>query len=131
MFYRRGDEFHLLRIKPASNNSFHFLNEVFQLTKLKSLLLPGTILFCMASAFAQPGSSKPALLVNPVYQNNCAKCRGKTAGGHFYGGPSLVDARVTAAPVDELTNFIANGKGRMPKYAGKLTPDEIDVGQAD
>jgi mono/diheme cytochrome c family protein len=26
-----------------------------------------------------------------------------------------------------LRNIISNGKGRMPKYAGKLTPEEIDA----
>jgi mono/diheme cytochrome c family protein len=26
-----------------------------------------------------------------------------------------------------LHNIIANGKGRMPKYAGKLTSEEIDT----
>jgi mono/diheme cytochrome c family protein len=28
--------------------------------------------------------------------------------------------------VEDLRNIKANGKGRMPKYAGKLTPEEID-----
>jgi mono/diheme cytochrome c family protein len=28
---------------------------------------------------------------------------------------------------DELRNIITNGKHRMPKYAGKLTPAEIDT----
>jgi mono/diheme cytochrome c family protein len=27
----------------------------------------------------------------------------------------------------DLRNSIANGKGRMPKYAGKLNADEIDA----
>jgi mono/diheme cytochrome c family protein len=27
---------------------------------------------------------------------------------------------------DDLHNIIANGKGRMPKYAEKLKPEEID-----
>jgi mono/diheme cytochrome c family protein len=32
---------------------------------------------------------------------------------------------------EELRNMISNGKGRMPKYGGKLSPEEIDalVGQ--
>ena len=28
---------------------------------------------------------------------------------------------------DDLRNIITNGKHRMPKYAGKLTPEEIDA----
>lgn len=94
---------------------------------LGKFLLPCAFFIAVSSAFAQPQAEKSALLNNPVYQNNCAKCHGKTAEGHFYGGPSLVDAKVTATPADVLTNFIANGKGRMPKYAGKLSSDEIDT----
>lgn len=27
---------------------------------------------------------------------------------------------------DDLRNMISNGKGHMPKFAGKLKPEEID-----
>jgi mono/diheme cytochrome c family protein len=43
------------------------------------------------------------------------------------GGPSLVSTRATSASADDLRNIITNGKGRMPKYAGKLSPEEIDT----
>jgi mono/diheme cytochrome c family protein len=33
---------------------------------------------------------------------------------------------VAAASAEDLHNMITNGKGRMPKYAGKLKPEEID-----
>jgi mono/diheme cytochrome c family protein len=49
-------------------------------------------------------------------------CRG---GGNF-GGPSLISDKAAAASVEDLRNIIANGEGRMPKYTGKLTPEEID-----
>ena len=28
---------------------------------------------------------------------------------------------------DDVNNMITNGKGRMPKYGGKLSPEEIDT----
>ena len=43
-------------------------------------------------------------------------------------GPSLVsNKKVHAATPDDLHNIIANGKGHMPKFGSKLTPEEIDA----
>jgi mono/diheme cytochrome c family protein len=60
-------------------------------------------------------------------QKECAKCHGKTAGGRHFGGPSLISDKTAAASADDLRNIIANGKGHMPKYSGKLTPEQIDT----
>jgi mono/diheme cytochrome c family protein len=84
------------------------------------LLLQGLVL-------AQAPASNATLTANPVFEKNCAKCHGKTAEGRHFGGPSLASERVNAASADDLRNIITNGKGRMPKYAGKLTPEEIDT----
>ena len=43
------------------------------------------------------------------------------------GGPSLVSPDATAMPREDLINTVTNGKHRMPKYAGKLTPEEIST----
>jgi mono/diheme cytochrome c family protein len=90
-----------------------------------------TIVLCamclvLTVAFAQTPASGTKLTDNPVYNEKCAKCHGKTAEGRHFGGPSLTSEKAAAAPVEELRNIIANGKGRMPKYTGKLTPEEID-----
>lgn len=47
------------------------------------------------------------------------------------GGPSLVSIELASASPDDLRNIVANGKGHMPQYAGKLTDEEINalVGQ--
>ncbi len=76
---------------------------------------------------AQTPTSHATLTANPVFEKNCAKCHGKTAEGRHFGGPSLVSAKVGSASADELRNVITNGKGRMPKFAGKLTADEIET----
>jgi mono/diheme cytochrome c family protein len=62
-----------------------------------------------------------------VYQKSCAKCHGKTAEGRHFGGPSLVSEKSTSASADDLRTIIKNGKHHMPKYANKLTPEEIDT----
>ena len=80
-----------------------------------------------ALAFAQTSASNATLTTNPVFEKNCAKCHGKTAEGRYFGGPSLVSEKVRAASADDLRNIIMNGKGRMPKFAGKLTSEEIDT----
>ena len=82
--------------------------------------------FALTGVFAQTPSSDATLTANPVFQKNCAKCHGKTAQGRHFGGPSLISHRTIATSADDLRNMINNGKGRMPKYASKLTPEEVD-----
>jgi mono/diheme cytochrome c family protein len=92
---------------------------------------PLTIAMCAVSfvvtgALAQTPSSGTKLTENLVYKKDCAKCHGKTADGRHFGGPSLISDKTAAASVQDLRNIIANGKGHMPKYTGKLTSEEID-----
>jgi mono/diheme cytochrome c family protein len=96
--------------------------KIFRLIPFVSFLLVAT-----ASLVAQSPSSNSTLSSNPAFQNNCAKCHGKTAEGRHFGGPSLVSEKTQSAPAEELRNIIANGRKRMPKYAGKLSGEEIDT----
>ena len=84
------------------------------------------VYFVVGAALAQTPPSGTKLIENPLYKKECAKCHGKTAEGRHFGGPSLISDKRAAASVDDLRNVIASGKGRMPKYAGKLTSEEID-----
>ena len=86
-----------------------------------------SLLFALTAASAQTPPSDATLTANPVYQKNCAKCHGKTAEGRHFGGPSLVTDKTTEASSDDLRNVITDGKGHMPKFAGKLTSAEIDT----
>ena len=85
------------------------------------------LFFALTVVSAQTPTSDASLTTNPVYQKNCASCHGKTAEGRHFGGPSLVSEKATASSSDELRTIITNGKGRMPKYGSKLTPEEIDT----
>lgn len=84
-------------------------------------------LFALSVVLAQSPGSWQGLTDNPVYKKDCAKCHGKTAEGRHFGGPSLISEKVASASSEELHNIIANGKGRMPKYASKLKAEEIDT----
>lgn len=79
------------------------------------------------TALAQTPPSDATLTESPVYRKDCAKCHGKTAEGRHFGGPSLISEKTAASTADDLRNIIGNGKGHMPKFAEKLTPDEIDM----
>ena len=80
-----------------------------------------------AAAFAQTPATDASLTANPVFQKNCQKCHGKTAMGRHFAGPSLASDKVAAASADDLRKIISDGKGHMPKFAAKLTPEEIDA----
>jgi mono/diheme cytochrome c family protein len=86
-----------------------------------------TLLLFSAVAFSQASPANGSLTENPVFRNNCAKCHGKTAEGRHFGGPSLISEKMAASSSDDLRNIISNGKGRMPKYTGKLKAEEIDA----
>jgi mono/diheme cytochrome c family protein len=66
------------------------------------------------------------LTESQVYQQHCVKCHGKNAAGRHFGGPSLRADKVNSASNEDLRNIISNGKGHMPKYADKLSAEEID-----
>jgi mono/diheme cytochrome c family protein len=85
------------------------------------------LLFSDVALSGQTSKSEGSLTANPVFQQNCAKCHGKTAEGRHFGGPTLVSEKIKAASTDDLRDIISNGKHRMPKYAGKLTPNEINA----
>jgi mono/diheme cytochrome c family protein len=85
------------------------------------------VLFALAGVSAQTPPPEAVLTANPVFQKNCTKCHGKSATGRHFGGPSLTSEKNTATSAADLRNIITNGKGRMPKYASKLTSEEIDT----
>ena len=91
-----------------------------RLTVALSLLL----LALTAAAQTPPAAT---LTGNPAFQKNCAKCHGKTAEGRHFAGPSLLSEKTTSSSADELRDIITNGKHHMPKFAGKLTPEEINT----
>jgi mono/diheme cytochrome c family protein len=112
----------------ASHSVAHRFNKArFDLKTFVSRLLLCGWLFSGVALSAQTSTSEGSLTANPVFQQNCAKCHGKTAEGRHFGGPPLASEEIKAASADDLRNIISNGKHRMPKYASKLTPEEINT----
>jgi len=55
----------------------------------------------------------------PGFPEKLCQVSRQTAEGRHFGGPSLISEKTAATSADLLRNIITNGKGRMPKYAGK------------
>lgn len=94
---------------------------------MKYFFLAFVLLWTAAVAAAQTPATEGRLIVNPIYQKDCAKCHGKTGEGRHFGGPSLVSDKAAATSADDLRSIITSGKHHMPKFEGKLTPEEIDT----
>lgn len=65
-----------------------------------------------------------------VFKAKCAMCHGpdgkaETAMGKTMKIRDLGSAEVQGQSDADLTGIITNGKGKMPKYDGKLTKDQI------
>jgi len=64
-----------------------------------------------------------------TFKGKCAMCHGADGKGETAMGKNLKIRDLGSADVQsqsdaDLTNIIANGKGKMPKYDGKLTKDQ-------
>ncbi len=87
----------------------------------------GAVCLAVAAGLAAVPPGDDGLTASPTYAKDCAKCHGKTAEGRHFAGPSLVNAKTAGASSEDLRKIITDGKGHMPKFAGKLTAEEIDT----
>jgi mono/diheme cytochrome c family protein len=65
-----------------------------------------------------------------LFKAKCAMChgpdgKGQTAMGKTLNLRDLGSAEVQSQSDADLTGVITNGKGKMPKYDGKLTKEQI------
>lgn len=86
------------------------------------------ILIAAPSAFAGGGGSDGAA----IYKAKCAMCHGPDGAGQTTMGKNMKLRDLRSAEVQkqtdaELVKWIADGKGKMPAYKGKLTPADIDA----
>ena len=66
-----------------------------------------------------------------TFKGKCAMCHGADGKGETSMGKTLKIRDLGSADVQgqsdaDLTKIITDGKGKMPKYDGKLTKDQID-----
>lgn len=91
-------------------------------------IIAACILIAAPSAFAGGGGSDGAA----IYKAKCAMCHGPDGAGQTTMGKNmklrnLGSADVQAQTDAQLNKWIADGKGKMPAYKGKLTPADIDA----
>lgn len=62
-----------------------------------------------------------------IYGRNCASCHGSDGGGGV--GPKLNEGTMveTYPAIEDQIDLIANGKGSMPAYVGRLNGEEIEA----
>ena len=82
------------------------------------------ILIAAPSAFAADGAA--------IYKAKCAMCHGPDGAGQTPMGKNMKLRDLRSADVQkqtdaELVKWIADGKGKMPAYKGKLSADEINA----
>jgi mono/diheme cytochrome c family protein len=91
-------------------------------TALMGIIFLAALLMCVGLANAQTAES--------TYKAKCAACHGADGKGDTAVGKSMKLRDLRSADVqkqtdEELTAWIANGKGAMPAYKDKLTSDQI------
>jgi len=91
------------------------------LMKLFLVVLAFALVFS-TGAMAQSGGD--------TFKGKCAMCHGADGKGDTTMGKNLKLRDLGSADVQgqsdaDLTGTITNGKGKMPKYDGKLTKDQI------
>jgi len=87
-----------------------------------------------AATVACSGSSAPETPTDPVlaegqeiYNRNCASCHG-TAGQGGGIGPRLAGQVTESFPdIADQEQLIADGKGNMPGWEDRLTPEQIEA----
>jgi cytochrome c6 len=86
------------------------------------------LLVAAALSLAAPALAAP---VDPaaLFASRCAVCHGKDGKGSPAGKKmGVVDlAREQQEPVKEIAEDIAHGKGKMPAFEAKLSPEEIQA----
>lgn len=80
-------------------------------------------------------AAAPAMLAADgaaLYKSKCAMCHGPDGAGQTTMGKNLKLRDLRSADVQkqtdaELVKWIADGKGKMPAYKGKMSADEINA----
>jgi cytochrome c6 len=88
-----------------------------------------TLLVAATAAALSLAPSVRAADAAALFASRCAVCHGKDGKGSAAGKKMGVAdlAAEQQEPVAEIAADIAKGKGRMPGFAGRLSPEEIQA----
>jgi len=89
---------------------------------MKTKCLIAIALFSLLLVIAMPAAAQSAA---DLYKSKCAACHGADGSKSMMGAKPLNGAEAQAMSDAQITEEIANGKGKMPSYKGKLTDAQI------
>ncbi len=99
---------------------------------MKSIVVYSVIITLLLSLaqFNLPNAFGGKIDYKKIFKNECQKCHGRdgkgTKRGKKLGARDFTDAEWQASVTDkELIETITNGRKKMPKQGGKLSPEEI------
>jgi mono/diheme cytochrome c family protein len=89
-------------------------------------LIPAGILCCLALPSATQAQSDPA----KIYKTNCALCHAADGSGDNATGKAMHAKDLRSEEVQKqsdvaLSEAISKGKGKMPAFAAKIRPDDV------
>lgn len=93
--------------------------------------MTGAALLAALALLAAPTAAAPPAKRSAAWEASCAVCHGsdgraRTAEGAERRARDLTDARWQATVTDErLASSIRRGRGKMPSFGRKLTPEEV------
>ena len=93
-----------------------------------ALVAAGAVGVGACSSSDEPAAPSDPVLAEgqTVYNQNCASCHGRSGNGGL--GPKLSNRVADAYPnIDDQIAVIDNGRGSMPKFEGRLTPEQVEA----
>jgi cytochrome c6 len=85
-----------------------------------NVTLIGSLVFIVCTAFSVSRQSDPGEL---IYKQNCIRCHGGDGTRGLFGAKNLKRSRVADSAVIQR---LRNGKGIMPSFEKRLTPEEMN-----
>jgi mono/diheme cytochrome c family protein len=96
-------------------------------TPLAVFLAMATVWSPQSSQAQTPKTSKSAAVVHAgqdIFSQKCLQCHTIAKDGHSFG-PSLYGVK-NKMGATEIRTILKNGKGKMPAFKDKLTPQQTD-----
>lgn len=117
--------------KPATlQNKFELVKPGMNYGKLALMGTTLALVVCFSITLQASPAADTAAESAGLFKTKCTMCHGpeadgKTAMGTKFGIRDMHSPDVQKQSDAELTQIIAKGKGKMPSYEGKLTPEQI------
>ena len=95
------------------------------------LRLAPAVFFISLAILALPSAARAQSDADKVFKANCALCHGADGSGNSPAGKALKAKDLRSAEVQKQTDaalgeVIAKGRGKMPAFSSKLSPEMIN-----